>query len=74
MSLFYLFVAFGGRKRGNRRTDRPSTVTLAANDDARKKWGKALTSNTISLIDAMLSIGKICSLHVFILPLLVCVL
>ena len=30
MSLFYLFVARGGRKRGNRRTDRPSTVTLAA--------------------------------------------
>ena len=32
VSLFYLFVALGGRKRGNRRTetDKPSTVTLAA--------------------------------------------
>ena len=30
VSLFYLFVGRGGRKRGNRRTDKPSTVTLAA--------------------------------------------
>ena len=34
VSLVYLFVARGGKKRGNRRTDgqtdRPSTVTLAA--------------------------------------------
>ena len=30
VSVFYLFVARGGRNRGNRQTDRPSTVTLAA--------------------------------------------
>ena len=40
VSLFYLFVACGGRKRGNRRTDgqteKPSTVTLAAHARLKK--------------------------------------
>ena len=30
VSLYYLFVGRGGRKRGNRQTDGPSSVTLAA--------------------------------------------
>ena len=30
VSVFYLFVARGGRNRGNRQTDRPSTATLGA--------------------------------------------
>ena len=48
MSLFYLFVARGGRNRGKRRTDGRTTVTLAAHarlrlrGRQRKCWSKVI--------------------------------
>ena len=56
VSLFYLFVARSGRKRGNRRTDRPSTVTLAVH--VRAEGYEPMGGCSIVIYMSIIMLGK----------------